>query len=117
DMFKKEEDASATLGIIETSNTIGKVLSPILGAFLAGIVWFLPFFSIPIFCLLSASMVAFLIKSNNKDEKKSSNKYNFKKFLQMTKGTFKEHKRWLIAVFVIGAFLMFILFGFLFYLS
>src|SRR5690625_6245820 len=31
DMFEQEEKASATLGIIETSNTIGKVLSPILG--------------------------------------------------------------------------------------
>ena len=30
---------------------------------------------------------------------------------------FKNHKRWLIAVFIIGAILMFILFGFLFYLS
>src|SRR5699024_11223987 len=28
-----------------------------------------------------------------------------------------NHKRWLIAVFIIGAILMFILFGFLFYLS
>src|SRR5699024_708466 len=35
----------------------------------------------------------------------------------LIKDVFREHKRWLIAVFIIGAILMFILFGFLFYLS
>lgn len=44
DMFKSEDDVSSCLGLIETSNTFGKVLSPILGAFLAGFIWFLPFF-------------------------------------------------------------------------
>lgn len=43
DMFRREKDVSATLGIIETSNTFGKVLSPILGSLLAGVLWFLPF--------------------------------------------------------------------------
>src|SRR5699024_12588800 len=31
DLFQRESVASATLGIIETANTAGKVLSPILG--------------------------------------------------------------------------------------
>jgi len=35
----------------------------------------------------------------------------------MIKTVFREHAKWLIAVFMIGAILMFILFGFLFYLS
>ncbi|KAF6511896.1 Siderophore transport protein [Geobacillus stearothermophilus] len=43
-MFPDEEEASRCLGTVETANTFGKVLSPILGAMLAGIIWFFPFF-------------------------------------------------------------------------
>lgn len=113
DLFRNDKEASATLGIIETSNTIGKVLSPILGAFLAGIVWYLPFLSIPVFSVISAAMVFFLVKNKGKEEEP----VHFKAYWGLTKAAFKEHKRWLIAVFFIGAILMFVLFGFLFYLS
>ncbi|GAA5416725.1 bacillibactin exporter [Paraliobacillus ryukyuensis] len=113
DMFKREKDVSATLGLIETSNTLGKVLSPILGAFLAGIVWFLPFWSIPVFCLISAVSVLFLVKK----PKKVEDPFSFRKYWKDTKHTFKEHGAWLLAVFIIGAILMFVLFGILFYLS
>lgn len=112
DMFRRDEEASATLGIIETSNTVGKVLSPILGAALTALIWFLPFFSIPIFCLISLLMVIFLIKEEEKDAE-----MNFPVYWDNIKTVFQQHSRWLIAVFIIGAVLMFILFGFLFYLS
>src|SRR5699024_4380110 len=59
DMFKDDKEASTSLGIIETSNTVGKVLSPILGAVLAALIWYIPFYSIPLFCAASAFMVAF----------------------------------------------------------
>src|SRR5690625_2943064 len=70
DIFRKDEEASATLGIIETSNTAGKVLSPILGSALTLIVWYMPFFSIPVFCAISVLLVIFLIKNkkNNEEE-------------------------------------------------
>ncbi|HLS10094.1 MFS transporter [Lentibacillus sp.] len=113
DMFKDDKEASTTLGIVETSNTVGKVLSPILGAALAAIVWYLPFYSIPVFCAVSVLMVAFLIKDKGGEEKKT----RFKEYLGFAKDILKEHGRWLFAVFMIGAILMFILFGFLFYLS
>ena len=114
DIFERDEDASATLGIIETSNTAGKVLSPILGAALTAIIWFLPFFSIPLFSLVSVLMIIFLIKSK---EGKEEAFMPFKEYVQLVGEVFREHKRWLIAVFIIGAILMFVLFGFLFYLS
>lgn len=114
DLFKRDEDASATLGIIETSNTVGKVLSPILGSALTAIIWFLPFFSIPVFSAVSVLMIIFLIKKKDNEEEEP---IPFKEYWQLIKEVFREHKRWLIAVFVIGAILMFILFGFLFYLS
>lgn len=115
DMFQRDEEATATLGIIETSNTVGKVLSPILGSALTAVVWFLPFFSIPVFCTISVLLVAFLIK--NKAKESDEKPMEFKKYWGMIKEAFRNHRRWLIAVFIIGAILMFILFGFLFYLS
>lgn len=114
DIFRNDTEASATLGVIETSNTIGKVLSPILGSLLAGIIWFLPFFSIPVFCILSALMVIFLVKNNKEEEEE---KQTFKEYWSLIKTVFRKHGKWLLAIFIIGAILMFILFGFLFYLS
>lgn len=43
DMCKSEKDVNTGLGLIETSNTLGKVLSPILGAILAAMIWYMPF--------------------------------------------------------------------------
>ncbi|MBO0958351.1 MFS transporter [Neobacillus sp. MM2021_6] len=113
DMFKNDDDVSTCLGLIETSNTFGKVLSPILGAFLAGFIWFLPFFSFPIFCAISVIMMIFLVKCPKTDEKKIP----FKEFFINVKKTFTEKGRWLYAIFFIGGILMLILFGILFYLS
>src|SRR5690625_1524129 len=102
DMFRSDKEASTTLGIIETSNTVGKVLSPILGAGLTAIIWFLPFFSIPVFSAISVLMIIFMIKT--KQEKKEE-PMPFKKYWQLIKEVFREHKRWLVAVFIIGAIL------------
>ena len=113
DMFKSDEEVSSTLGMIETSNTFGKVLSPVLGAFLAGIIWYIPFFAFPIFCAISILMMFFLVKTPIKKEENIP----FKVFVKNTKEIFKDNGRWLVAVFIIGGILMFVLFGVLFYLS
>lgn len=115
DMFQKEEEASSTLGIIETSNTIGKVLSPILGSALTALVWFLPFFAIPILSTISLLLILFFIKKKKDD--KDEEPFKFREYWKQIKDVFKEHKRWLTSIFAIGAIVMFILFGFLFYLS
>ncbi len=107
DMFRRDNEASSTLGIIETSNTIGKVLSPILGSALAAIVWFLPFFSIPVFCTISVLMIIFLIKNKTKNDEKPM---PFKEYWGQIKDVFREHKRWLIAIFLIGAILVFLVY-------
>lgn len=113
DMFKTEEEVSSSLGLIETSNTLGKVLSPVLGAFLAGFVWYLPFFSIPVFSLISVLLVFFLVKTPAKRQKPLP----FKEFWNTIKTTFKNNWKWLYAVFIIGIILMFVLFAVLYYLS
>lgn len=113
DICKEEEETSASLGIIETANTFGKVLSPILGSLIAGIVWFLPFFAIPILGLISLLLIVFFVKKPKGDDHELS----FGRFSKNTKEIFRQHWKWLVAVFIIGAILMFILFGLLFYLS
>src|SRR5699024_4592514 len=107
DMFRRDEEASATLGIIETSNTVGKVLSPILGAALTALIWFLPFFSIPLFCLISLLMVIFLIKEEEKDAEMT-----FSVYWDNIKTVFQQHSRLLLELFIICAILIFLLFIF-----
>ncbi|EIT86851.1 major facilitator family transporter [Fictibacillus macauensis ZFHKF-1] len=114
DMFKDEKEVSAGLGLIETSNTFGKVMSPIIGAALATWIWHLPFWFIPIFCAISIVLVGFLVKSPQKESKEPP---PFKTFISNFKKTFKNNTRWLLAIFFIGGIVMFVLFGVLFYLS
>ncbi|MDP4169693.1 MAG: MFS transporter [Bacillota bacterium] len=113
DMFKSDDEVSSTLGMIETSNTFGKVLSPILGAFLAGFFWFLPFFSFPVFCSISIILILLLVKCPKTTEKPIP----FKHFFKNVKKIFTEKGKWLFSIFFIGCILMFVLFGCLFYLS
>ncbi|PLT34737.1 MFS transporter [Bacillus sp. V5-8f] len=114
DLYKDDDEkTSSCLGVIETSNTFGKVLSPIIGSLFAAILWFLPFFSIAFFSLISIGLVFFFIKvPKEKEEPKE-----LKEFLHATKKIFKREGKWLFTVFLLGAFLMLILFGILFFLS
>lgn len=114
DLYKDDDEkTSSCLGIIETSNTFGKVISPILGATFAAFLWFLPFFSISFFSLISIVLIFFFIKvPHEKEEPKK-----FKEFLSNSKQTFQEEGKWLSAVFLSGIFVMLILFGTLFFLS
>ncbi|MDQ0086629.1 ACDE family multidrug resistance protein [Paenibacillus anaericanus] len=113
DMFDDDDKVSQGLGLIETSNTFGKVLSPILGALLGAWIWYIPFLAIPVLCLISLLLVLFLVKEPKKKGKLKS----LKEFMNSVKGVFKEKGRWLYAIFAIGCICMFLLFGVLFYLS
>jgi MFS transporter, ACDE family, multidrug resistance protein len=113
DLFPNDSEASSCLGTIETANTFGKVLSPILGAMFASIVWFLPFFAFPLFCAISLAMMLFFIKSPSKQD----HPLPFRQFLQNVKTTFQREGCWLYAIFAIGGLLMLVLFAFLFFLS
>ena len=114
DLFPDDDEKiSSTLGIIETSNTFGKVLSPILGSVFAAILWFLPFFSISVLSLISIVLIFFFVKvPKEKDEP-----LKFKEFLSNTKEVFKEKGKWLYTVFLNGVLVMLILFAMLFFLS
>lgn len=60
DIFTTEERAKA-LGLIEAANIFGKVISPILGAALALIAWFAPFFFYLGFAIPALLGVLFII--------------------------------------------------------
>lgn len=108
-----DEKVSSILGIIETSNTFGKVLSPILGSLLAAFLWFLPFFSISALSLISIMLIFFFVKAPKDDDEP----LKFKEFLRNTKKIFKEEGKWLYTVFLNGILVMLILFSMLFFLS
>ncbi|WP_027408397.1 MFS transporter [Anoxybacillus tepidamans] len=113
DMYKNEREVSSCLGIIETANTFGKVLSPIFGALLAGVIWFMPFFAFPVFCLVSIALMLFFIKAPSSDQEAVP----LKQFVHEVKQIFQREGRWLYVIFIIGGILMFVLFGVLFFLS
>lgn len=108
-----DEKISSTLGIIETSNTFGKVLSPILGSIFAAFLWFLPFFSISALSLISIVLIFFFVKAPKDDDEP----LKLKEFLRNTKKVFKDEGKWLYTVFLNGVLVMLILFSMLFFLS
>ncbi|WP_042161635.1 MFS transporter [Paenibacillus gorillae] len=114
DMFKSEEEVSSGLGMIETSNTFGKVLSPILGSALTLIVWFLPLAIIPIICVVSIIAVAVFVNAPKKNGK--ATQVTLKEFIQGIKAILAK-EGWLYAIFAIGGLAMYLMFGFLYYLS
>lgn len=113
DMYKDDRKVSSGLGIVETSNTVGKVLSPIIGASLALITWYVPLLAIPVFCLISIILVFIFLKVPKQEEEPVP----FREFLSKIKAIFAKKGRWLYAIFAIGCILMYVLFGVLFYLS
>lgn len=115
DMFDSEEEVSNGLGMIETSNTFGKVISPILGSALALVVWYLPLAVIPVICVVSIIAVILLVKVPKKPEQKTDN--SLRQFIKSTKSILIEKGHWLYAIFAIGGIAMFVMFGFLYYLS
>ncbi len=113
DIFVEEAEVTHALGIVETSNTFGKVLSPILGSALAIASWYAPFIAIPILAAISLLLVTFGIKSPDQNEDSS----NLEISLTKLKNVFREEGRWLVTIYISGCIIMLVLFGILFYLS
>jgi ACDE family multidrug resistance protein len=113
DLYENEDEASKNLGVVETYNTFGKVLSPILGAALGAVLWFLPLAVIPGLCLISLILVLWLIHV----PKRKNQPIMFREFVGNVKRVLAEKGRWLYAIFAMGGICMFVIFGVLFYLS
>jgi ACDE family multidrug resistance protein len=119
DMFERKDEVSSGLGLVETANTLGKVLSPVLGSALALVIWFLPLAIIPVISVISIAAVGFLVKVPKKGGSKEEEEARVQPFGSFVRGTLSllAKKKWLYAIFAIGGLGMFIMFGFLYYLS
>ncbi len=111
DVYSGAQESKA-LGIIESTNGLGKIFSPIIGSLIALIVWFAVFFTFPLLCFATALFVWIGVKEKKKMEGKPLPKY-----LGDLKQIFKQKGKWLIPSFFVGSVGLFILFGVLFYLS
>ncbi|HZG16724.1 MAG TPA: MFS transporter [Candidatus Bathyarchaeia archaeon] len=106
-------DESRALGLLETSNGLGKVLSPIFGSLLALIAWYMVFLAFPAICGLVLLLFLFLVK----EKKQKKEPKPVKQYVHSISQVFKQHGKWLIPAFFIGSICLFTLFGVLFYLS
>jgi len=93
------------LGLLESSNGLGKVAAPILGSALSLVVWWLPFFLYPLLAWLSALVVALTVPEPGK--KKEAPLPYFRHSLQLLRKNASE----ISAVFAGGMICLFTLFG------
>ena len=111
DIFTTDERAKA-LGLIESANIFGKVISPILGAALALIAWFAPFFFYLVFSIPAIIAVFFIISEpDNKPQTP------FKKYFADLKKIFTKNGKFLWLSYFTAWVSFLILFGVLAYLS
>ncbi|MFW5998730.1 MAG: MFS transporter [Halanaerobiaceae bacterium] len=111
DIFQSEK-RSEVLGILESANGLGKVLSPILGAAIGLISWIALFFFYAFLAVPIALGVWFLGKES--ETKKND---SFKKYLNKILNIFKEKGFSLVTTILAGMLVLFILFGLLSYFS
>lgn len=113
DLFQSAE-RSKVLGILEASNGLGKVVSPILGAAVALIAWHAPFFAYPVLAWAAALGVSRLVREPRRAErpKPALNEYALE-----LKSTWRGRGVSLLAAFAAGMVVLLVLFGVLSYYS
>lgn len=112
DIFQSSERAKA-LGILEAANGMGKVLSPILGAAIGLLGWYVVFAGYAILTLPAAALVWFLTRESLKNPQDRSARAYFQDVWSL----FRRKARSLSAAFLAGTVALSVLFGVLFYLS
>ncbi len=113
DIFQSQERTKA-LGILESSNGLGKVVSPIAGSALGLIIWYAPFFVYGFLAIPIAAAIWFIVKEPQKTQ---NQQYDMQKYLGDLKKIFKEKGLPLLVSFLAGGIVLFILFGTLSYIS
>ncbi|MTI79774.1 MAG: MFS transporter [Firmicutes bacterium] len=104
---------SKSLGVIEASNGMGKVISPVLGAVLGTILWYGSFIFFPAIVIpVVLAMWVFV-----KEPKQQQEPPKLKEYVQSIKQIFKKKAPLLLSSFFAGATALFLLFGVLFFLS
>ncbi|MDD4335387.1 MAG: MFS transporter [Desulfotomaculaceae bacterium] len=111
DLFKDKE-RSRSLGSIEASNGLGKVISPVLGAAIGLLAWYAAFVLFPLIVIPVVVGMWLLVK-----EPEGRNKQKLQQYLRSFTQVFKEQKGLLLSSYLAGAIVLLVLFGVLFYLS
>lgn len=112
DLFRGKE-RSRSLGTIESSNGLGKVVSPILGAAIGLITWYAAFIFFPVIVIPIVVAMRLLVKEPGSNQSKQKVTAYLKSFARV----FKEKKGLLLSAYLAGAIALMVLFGVLFYLS
>lgn len=105
DIFQTQERVMA-LGLLEASNGLGKVVSPILGAGFALITWYFPFYAYGFLAIPIGLSILFFVK-----EKTEFKKQPFQNYIDAVKEIFKNKAAGLLASFLAGMIALFSLFG------
>lgn len=113
DLFPPEQRPKA-LGLLESANGLGKVVSPIIGALVALIVWFAPFFLYGFLAIPVAVAVWFLVKE---PKEAAGNKQPLGAYWKNLKETFASKGAILLTSYLAGMVTLFLLFGVLSFLS
>ncbi|SJZ88140.1 MFS transporter [Selenihalanaerobacter shriftii] len=112
DIFTSNQRSEA-LGIIESANGLGKILSPILGATIALVSWSALFFSYAFLSIPIAASIWFLVEEPSDNIQKQS----IGEYLNNIKQIFKKRGVSLSLSLLGGMIVLFLLFGVLSYLS
>lgn len=107
DTFKSRERVYA-LGLLEASNGLGKVASPVLGAAFALVSWYFPFFAYGFLAIPTAVAIFLFVK-----EKVEFKKQPFSNYLDAVKQIFRQKAPGLLSSFYAGMTALFSLFGIL----
>ncbi len=110
DIFRSGERSRA-LGLLEASNGLGKVVSPILGAAVMVLFWYAPFFIYPVIAWTSAVLVWLLVR----EPKGATSDRPPAAFARGILRVFARKGAALAACFLAGALALFFLFGVLSY--
>ena len=110
DLFRSKE-RSKVLGMLEASNGLGKVVSPIIGAATMVLFWYAPFFLYPVIAWTSAILVWRLVR----EPKGTPSKRPLGDFVRGLGRVFAKRGASILACFLAGALALFFLFGILSY--
>ncbi len=111
----QSNERSQMLGILEASNGLGKIISPLAGAAIALISWYMPFFVYGVLAIPVAFLILFIVKEDV--GKLKQNVQPIPKYLANLKQIFKTKGAALVISFGIGFVTLFALFGLLSFFS
>lgn len=104
---------SRSLGAIESSNGLGKVISPILGSAIGLIAWYAAFIFLPVIVIPVAVAMWLVVK----EPKAQRAQQELGKYLKSFAAVFKNKTGLLLSSYLAGSIALLVLFGVLFYLS